>query len=80
MENTTSIVLKSYSPVEAGDSRQFETISQVVQIIDTMTASVEFMVLGRQVVINTKEVLQALFFKMLEYYQFVQADLLSQIG
>ena len=58
--------------------RQSETISQAVQIIETMKASVHFMLLGRQVTINTKAVMQVLFFKLLEFYQFVQAG--SQIG
>ena len=61
-------------------SRQLDTISLALDIFNTMTASVEFMILDKLVIINTKAVLQALFFKMLEFYQFVQSDLLSQIG
>ena len=60
--------------------RQSEAISQAVQIIETMKASVHFMLLGRQVTINTRAVMEVLFFKLLEFYQIVQADLLSQIG
>ena len=64
----------------AAASRQLDTISLALDIFNTMTASVEFMVLDKLVIINTKAVMQALFFKMLEFYQFVQSDLLSQIG
>ena len=64
----------------AAVSRQLDTISLALDILNTMTASVEFMILDKLVIINTKAVIQALFFKMLEFYQFVQSDLLSQIG
>ena len=68
-------VVTPYSSVR----RQSEAISQAIQIIENITGSVQFMLLGRQITINTRAVMEVLFFKLLEFYQIVQADLLSQI-
>ena len=53
---------------------------QVVQLIDLTTENLQFSLLGRMINIKTRAMLKVLFFKMLDFSQIVQADILSQIG